>query len=284
MSLVKSFGRISGPGGSEEFLSQGERFGLTSDPLAKFACMFAVLVHDVDHPGVSNAQLVVEGSADAQAYGFKSVAEQKSIDIAWEILHDSSYGDLRKAICASQEETRRFRQLWVNLVISTDLLDADLRDARDRRWRAAFPETPFDAHVSDEQRNLRSTLVLELLLQASDIAHTMQHWLIYSKWNDKLFEESLAAYQGGRGHLNPADYWYDGELAYFDDCVLPLARYLRDSRIFGVSSEELVNYALRNREEWERKGQEIVASMVRRLRPKFRAGPSMIASRRCMSA
>ena len=32
--------------------------------------------------------------------------------------------------------------------------------------------------------------------------------------------------------------------------------------MFGVSSDEYIGYALANREEWERKGEQIVAEMV----------------------
>jgi hypothetical protein len=38
-------------------------YGLTSDPLTHFGILFSAMIHDVDHTGVSNAQLVTE-SAD----------------------------------------------------------------------------------------------------------------------------------------------------------------------------------------------------------------------------
>ena len=43
------------------------------------------------------------------------------------------------------------------------------------------------------------------------------------------------------------------------------------AKIFGVSSEEYYNYALRNREEWEDKGREVVTFMTERLRSKYRS-------------
>ena len=79
------------------------------------------------------------------------------------------------------------------------------------------------------------------------------------------------SYSKGRGDVSPSEYWYDAELAFFDDCVLPLARKLKDAKIFGVSSEEYYNYALRNREEWEDKGREVVTYMSERVRSKLRS-------------
>ena len=88
---------------------------------------------------------------------------------------------------------------------------------------------------------------------------------------DRLFEEMFLAHAKGRGDVCPGDYWYDAELAFFDDVVLPLARKLRNARIFGVSSEEYYNYAQRNREEWEDKGREVVQFMAEKMRAKFRS-------------
>ena len=42
----------------------------------------------------------------------------------------------------------------------------------------------------------------------------------------------------------------------------PLAHKLKDCGVFGVSCDEYLNYALANREEWERKGHTVVANMV----------------------
>jgi hypothetical protein len=33
-------------------------YGITSDPITHFACMFWAIIHDVDHAGVSNSKLI----------------------------------------------------------------------------------------------------------------------------------------------------------------------------------------------------------------------------------
>lgn len=55
------------------------------------------------------------------------------------------------------------------------------------------------------------------------------------------------AYQQGRAERNPAEFWYNGEIGFFDFYILPLARKLKECGVFGVSSDEYLNYALRNR-------------------------------------
>ena len=54
-------------------------YGITSDPLTQFACIFGALIHDVDHPGVPNSVLIAEKSTLAEYYSNKSIAEQNSI-------------------------------------------------------------------------------------------------------------------------------------------------------------------------------------------------------------
>ena len=89
----------------------------------------------------------------------------------------------------------------------------------------------------------------------------MQHWHIYRKWNKKLFEELYLAFQNGRMAKDPAEFWYQGELGFFDNYIIPLAKKLKDCNVFGVSSDECLNYALENRAEWQERGQEIVREM-----------------------
>jgi hypothetical protein len=54
--------------------------------------------------------------------------------------------------------------------------------------------------------NRKATTVIEYVIQASAIAHTMQHWHIFRKWNERLFLEMYQAYKDGRTEKNPADF------------------------------------------------------------------------------
>lgn len=61
---------------------------------------------------------------------------------------------------------------------------------------------------------------------------------------------------------NPAQNWYEGEKNFLDFYVIPLARKLKDCGVFGVSSDEYLNYALHNRREWEVRGQQVVEELI----------------------
>ena len=74
-----------------------------------------------------NVQLVKEKRPIATLYKNKSVAEQNSVDLAWDLLMEPQYENLRRQIYATEAEFKRFRQLVVNSVMATDILDKDLK-------------------------------------------------------------------------------------------------------------------------------------------------------------
>jgi 3'5'-cyclic nucleotide phosphodiesterase len=240
-------------------------YGITSDPLTRFAVILSALIHDIDHPGVPNAQLIKENDPMAAQYQNKSIAEQNSVDLAWELLHEPTYKDLYHCISQTDAEKTRFRQLIVNSVLATDIMDKDLKNLRNSKWDKAFKHP--DPQESEQDRiNRKATIVIEHLIQASDVAHTMQHWHIYRKWNSRLFEEMYKAYIQGRADQDPAEFWYKGELGFMDFYVIPLAKKLKECGVFGVSSDEYLQYAMNNRTEWERKGEAVVSEYVQNIK------------------
>ena len=83
---------------------------------------------------------------------------------------------------------------------------------------------------------------------------------MYIKWNEKLFHEMRTAFVNGRIESDPAegDNWYKGEIGFFKFYIIPLAQKLKECGVFGVSSDEFLNYAEANLAEWERKGHDVV--------------------------
>lgn len=78
----------------------------------------------------------------------------------------------------------------------------------------------------------------------------------------------------GRASKDPSEFWYQGELGFFDYYIIPLARKLQQCGVFGVSSDEYLLYAQSNRQEWEKRGQSVVSEMVEAARHEFSANPS----------
>ncbi|KAL3942002.1 MAG: hypothetical protein SGARI_000410 [Bacillariaceae sp.] len=224
--------------------SSGYANNICSDPLAKFAVVLAALIHDVDHQGISNDTLVKEKDPIAVKYHGKSPAENHSLCIGWEILMQPEYSHLVKTICGdSTKEVNRLKGLLKNAVLATDVFDKDLKDSRNLRWAQVFGNSVMSQSSPQEMDSMRATIVLEHLIQASDVAHTMQHW-------------------------NPADFWYQGELGFLNHYIIPLAKKLKECEVFGVSCDEFLNYAEANLQEWELKGEGIVAEFTKRYNTK----------------
>jgi len=282
MSVVKLLSRIVAPSDlTDEEVDKKKKgtrvsisflhdhtYGITSDPLTQFACVLSALIHDADHPGVPNAQLIKEKTRIAVYYKNQSIAEQNSVDLCWDLLMDPKFKILRDTIYSNEVERSRFRQLVVNSVMATDIVDKELKNLRNARWERAFRETPNSEDLEDYESNInrKATIVIEHLIQASDVAHTMQHWHIYRKWNERFFMECYKAYQDGRAEKDPSENWYQGEIGFFDFYIIPLAKKLKNCGVFGVSSDEYLNYAQKNRQEWEVRGQDIVASMIEKVK------------------
>lgn len=283
MSVLKLFSRVEKPKGgvNETFEVKCARsYGLACDPLALFACLMAALVHDVDHPGVSNQIYLQENPAMGELYGKTSVAEQNSFDLSWKLLMDNRFFELRKTIFRNDKEKKRFRMLLLNACMATDVMDEDRKKLRRDRWERAFgagrnqnkaPALANIVEVSQEldestsgdmdERNRCATLVMEDLVMASSLSHTMQHFQVFRKWNARLFHECKVANDTGRSNQDPAEYWYHQTLDFFDATVIPLAQRLQSSGVFGqnAAGDEYLDFAKKNRREWEHRGVALVS-------------------------
>jgi class 3 adenylate cyclase len=277
MSATKLMKRIMSPEGIdwdlEGIANENERhieiarrihevtYGMSSDPLMQFSVVFSALIHDVDHTGLTNKELIDMNAPVAHVYQSKCIAEQNSVAVAWKLLMSDAYRDLRACIFRNSHEKSRFRELIVDAVLATDIADKELGTLRKSRWEQAFTaECSTQAVEMDTDR--KATIVFEHIIQASDVCHCMQHWHTYQKFNSRLFEERYVAFRKGAAGENPPWIgWYKGEIWFFDNYIIPLAQKLHDCGVFGVSYHEYLNYAQENRLEWERKGHEIVESL-----------------------
>lgn len=111
-----------------------------------------------------------------------------------------------------------------------------------------------------------TTSSVPVLACTSPANHTLYlFFLLKTRRNGRLFEEMFVAFRSGRSTANPALNWYKGELWFFDNYIIPLAKKLETCGVFGVSSDEFLNYATENRKEWALKGEEIVAEMLQKI-------------------
>jgi hypothetical protein len=96
---------------------------------------------------------------------------------------EPEYSNLVDCICGKdRKEADRLRGLLTNAVLATDVFDKDLKQGRDKKWDRVFGNMDLRSDETHRLDSLKATIVMEHLIQASDVAHTMQHWHVYIKW------------------------------------------------------------------------------------------------------
>lgn len=132
-------------------------YGINSDPVTLMAIVMSAMIHDSDHRGISNDRLIEEEPNMGAFYKGKSVAEQNSLDLSWDLLMGPAFTSLRHCMFGNREDMLRFRQVMVNVVLATDIFDKELNNLRKDRWNEAFQEG-VKCFNHDE---LKATIVIE---------------------------------------------------------------------------------------------------------------------------
>jgi hypothetical protein len=71
--------------------------------------------------------------------------------------------------------------------------------------------------------------------------------------------------QNGRANEDPSIYWYEDELWFLDNHVIPLAKKLKECGAFGESGDEYLMIAKKNWQEWEMKGKYVARECIEKL-------------------
>ena len=75
-------------------------------------------------------QLVEENAELARVYKGKCITEQNAVDVAWNLLLQEQFSELRATICETEAEMSRFRQLVVNMVLAMDVMDKNPKNVQ----------------------------------------------------------------------------------------------------------------------------------------------------------
>lgn len=128
-------------------LTDAKTFGFRHDAVAQFAMVFAALIHDVEHRGVPNRQLVIENDPLAILYNDESVAEQRSLFIGFDQLLQPQFNYLRDTMFqgfstpTGMEMYRQFRKIVINLVLNTDIASPARTQIGKSKFKEAFGDT-----------------------------------------------------------------------------------------------------------------------------------------------
>jgi hypothetical protein len=114
----------------------------------------------------------------------------------------------------------------------------------------------------DEPDELKATVVMETIMMAADVAHNLQGWDHMVKWSDRLYMELRKAHVAGRGG-DPKGNWFENQIGFLDFYLLPMARRLEDTKVFGdATGEAFPNIVINNRDRWMTDGYSVATNVI----------------------
>jgi len=144
------------------------------EPIEVLGLMVAALVHDLDHPGLSNSFQVTVNSPVASAYEKKSVLEQHHLSETLKLLTNDRTDILRNT---TSQERCKLINIIVHCVLATDM---DLHSYFLKRWESCC----FDP-CRDEHR----MLLMQMMIKCADISNPSKEFETATKWGELVQEE-----------------------------------------------------------------------------------------------
>lgn len=117
--------------------------------------------------------------------------------------------------------------------------------------------------TSEGQYLMQQHALMGLMMNVADVAHTIQSFDTFVKWNRRLYKEMLYAYHNDRAPDDPTIGWYQNQINFFDCYIIPkLTTRLDQCGSFGHRAAMFSYFALENRRRWVEEGQLITDEMV----------------------
>jgi hypothetical protein len=127
------------------------------------------------------------------------------------------------------------------------------------RWKRSSSDRELRvSRTGADDSKRQTTLVTELILQASSASYMMQHFAIYRKWSTRLLSEVCAPFKKDRNARDPLESWYERELQFFETVSFHWHRSSRSAEHLVHLSDGLLDYAQDNRTAWATAGRDIV--------------------------
>ena len=155
-------------------------FTIFSD-IEVFALIFSSVIHDVDHPGVNNPFLIKSRDRNAILYNDSHVNENHHLAVAFQLLYKDKHHFLTYI---PEEEADFFRQLVIQLVLSTDM---NLHVGVTSDFLISVEQFFIkDNHIPDAEERLK---IMKGLLHFADISNPTKPLEVYQTWCKRVTEE-----------------------------------------------------------------------------------------------
>ncbi|KAG5442912.1 cAMP-specific 3',5'-cyclic phosphodiesterase 4B [Clonorchis sinensis] len=169
---------------TSHFLLQAEPLEDVFSDLEILAVIFASIVHDVDHPGLTNQFLINSGHDLALQYNDSSVLENHHLYVAFKLLNQPDC-DIFSSLGVKKRQT--LRRMVIELVLATDMskhmsLLADLRTMVEAKKVSGSGVLNLDNYSDRIQ-------ILQNMIHCADLSNPAKPLRLNRKWTSRLMEE-----------------------------------------------------------------------------------------------
>jgi len=179
-------------------------------------------------------------------------------------IHASQRGLMKKEIQSTElRETIRRRRFTM---FTSDAAAEELAKERQARRLGIRTSMDFSGMLLDAYRTmdqLQQHAVLETMMNVADVAHTMQSFQVFVKWNKRLFKEFYVAHLSDRLAFDPSENWYENQIGFFSHYIIPLSQKMNTCGVFGTTGNLFEYFAMENKKRWTEEGEAISEEIIR---------------------
>ncbi|VDP38554.1 unnamed protein product [Soboliphyme baturini] len=142
--------------------------------LELFAYLFSAMIHDYEHTGHTNNFHVQSNSDYAMLYNDRSVLENHHISSIFRMMRADKQLNILSNL--TNEEYREFRNLVIEIVLSTDM-------------STHFTQVKNLKTMLESAEGVDKVKALCFIIHCCDISHPSKPWYIHLRWTKQLLEE-----------------------------------------------------------------------------------------------
>jgi hypothetical protein len=227
------------------------------DDVNMFSIIVGSLIHDLDHPGTTNAYQVNRQSSLAIVYNDNSVLENHHCAIAFQIFKDPN----TNIFCGIDSTvSKRVRKEVIEIVLCTDIavhfsMLPELETCiQKNELNVSIAKSLEVAKVLQSKDKL---MLMKSVLHASDISNPLRLWNSCKKWSDLVMQEFFAQGDREKAEGLPVSMNMDRDTTFQDEMSLNFIDFIVAPLYYIMiqfipKSKFLLETLLSNRMEWDR--------------------------------
>jgi cAMP-specific phosphodiesterase 4 len=255
-------------------------------PLQVLSVLIAGAIHDVNHPGLSNAYLVATSSPLAIKYSDDSVLERMHLAEAFQACTKDGCNIFEGL---STDQRRQSRKLIVTMVLATDLSGhlKHVNKLKSKRYVALQSQSSCDLMAMDAVRSRTSSatgnssalppclleaddLVFQTIMMMADVGHETKAFGVHFAWSklvsEEFFRQGDLERQFHMASISPlcdrehASKFEKSQVGFLEFVVLPLYAAARD--VLPMQLDGVVDRIRANNAMWKRRAESVEKGLV----------------------